>query len=386
MQNESLTPLAVCFLGILLLLTSCLTTHSQQDIEKENVITKELRLFANDLAMQIKQLSPEKPHILVVEFTDLRKKFTYLGTYVSEKLSEELSQMEGMVLVNRADIELITGELSFQQSGMVSDEDIIRIGEFLGANILISGTITDLGDEIDISAKITNIITSEISPISFRMLKTKDKMALISAITIVEEEKEKELNDLIKQLQSEIDLRKQELVRLMTTGAEEIAAKLQEEEDLKRQELADYYEQRLKEIKSAIRLEEQQKGRQLALVEQQLREKSELLATLREKEKELEWYDTEIGEIYARIARQNSAVEHYVTNGMTPDEVAKVLGIPEVYITVDISGPWYKTLNVATISSHGDYVIAWSGMSDNAIVLGYCNRKTGKCDRRWVGD
>jgi len=375
MSQKANTTWILCRLvGILLLLTSCSTMRQkQQEIQKENVLTKELRLFANDLATQIQRLSPENGRILVIEFTDLRKKFTYLGTYLSEKLSEELSQVDGMTLVNRADIELIMGELTFQQSGMVSQDDIVRIGEFSGANILISGTITDLGDEIDISAKITNIITSEVSPISFRMQKTKEKMALISAITIVEEEKEQELTEHIKQLQSEIDHRKQELERLMTRGAEEIEVKLREEEEQKRQELKDYYERRLNEIESAVQVEEQQKRQQLVLIEQQLREKSDILALLKEKEKELAAYENEINRIYQRIAKQNNAIENYLVCGMTQDDVVKLLGIR--YLSISSGG--YGTPH----SDHGHYRIWWT---DTDVVSGWTDMRTGQLHKRWV--
>jgi TolB-like protein len=248
--------LVICILSV------CQTAPKQEfSFQTENEITKDVRLFTNQLATRIYRISPEEARVLVMDFTDLGKKFTYLGTYISDKLSEELSQTENITLVNRADIELIMDELSFQRSGMVTEADTIKIGEFSGANILITGTITDLGNEIDVSAEITHLTTSEAVPVSYRMMKTKENMALIGAITAVEREKEQELGKLIQRLEEEIERRKTELEYLVTQGAEEIAEKLRREEESKRQELV--------------------------RIEQELREKSTLLAKLKEIEKEV---------------------------------------------------------------------------------------------------
>ena len=384
---------SVLFL-ILWVLAACQTppapTEQEFDIQSENEITKDVHLFGNQLAARIYRIAPEDARVLIMDFTDLGKKFTYLGTYISDKISEELSDVENITLVNRADIEMIMGELSFQQSGMVTEEDILKIGEFSGANTLITGTITDLGDEIDISAEITHLTTSEIVPASYRMMKTRENMALINAITAVEQEKEKELREMIQRLEAEIEQRKNELEHLVTEGAEEVAAKLRKQEAKKRWELEEYYQTRLKEIETDVRREEERKRQELDRIEQQLREKSALLAKLKEKEKELRWYETEIGKIQQKIARQNNAIKYYITDGMTVNDAARVLGVTarDIYlsITTGHSGPWNSTMRSNYVSFHGDYAIVWSARRDKAVVLGLCNRLTGECYHRSAGD
>ena len=356
---------------MIFILTSC-QTFSSKDIKKENEISKQVKIFSTLVTHKIYALQQEENKVLVMDFTDLKKRFTYLGTYISDKLTEELSEIENIKLINRNDIELIMTEISFQQTGLVSDEDMLKIGRFSGANILITGTITDLGDEIDISADIINIATSEMESTSFRIMKTSKIMALISAIINVEEKKERELKEEIERLESEIEQRKQELRNLLVKGAQDIQKKLKAEEEQKRNELDAMYVAKKRQIEEAFRQEEEQKERELKYIDQQIREKSQILAVLREKQKELKSYEDMIESIRDQIVRRNRIVENYIYNGMTEDEAAQALGLRDIYINVEsVYGTWKY------YSEHGDYRILWSD-NIHGVVIGFVNTITGE--------
>jgi hypothetical protein len=307
-------------------------------------------------------------------------------------------------------------ELSFQRLGTVTEADILKIREFSRANILISGTITDLGDEIDISADITNLSTSDLIPTSFRIMKTKRNMALIGAITTVEQEKEQELTELIQALKEEIDQHKIELENVVKHGADEIAERLKAAKQQKRAELDAMYQSRIEQIEADIRREEENKRlkvaaleqqyqttveqieayirreeeskrQELVQIEQELRNQSTLFAKLKETEKMVMWYETAIRKIQDRIDRLNNRVANYIVTGMTIKDVSEVLGLTtNLNIYSDSNGPWWSVFDSAYISLHGEYVIVWSEAGNrNPVTIGYCNRRTFTCYTRSAG-
>jgi len=51
-------------------------------------------------------------------------------------------------VVDRAQLEQIRMELNFQVSGEVDDKSALEIGKFLGAQTIVSGVISELGDTV----------------------------------------------------------------------------------------------------------------------------------------------------------------------------------------------------------------------------------------------
>ncbi|MDR0315916.1 MAG: SUMF1/EgtB/PvdO family nonheme iron enzyme [Treponema sp.] len=67
------------------------------------------------------------------------------SVYVIEELSEQLVNGKKLVVVDRRDLDLIRQEEDFQMSGEVSDESAQAIGKKLGAQLIISGSLTPMG-------------------------------------------------------------------------------------------------------------------------------------------------------------------------------------------------------------------------------------------------
>jgi TolB-like protein len=68
-----------------------------------------------------------------------------LSNHVLDEMMTELIRNGKVIVVNRADLELIQREMNFQMSGDVSDSSAQSIGQILGAQSIISGSIEDLG-------------------------------------------------------------------------------------------------------------------------------------------------------------------------------------------------------------------------------------------------
>jgi len=77
--------------------------------------------------------------------------------YVLEELSISLVKGRKLIVVDRKEIDLIRGEMNFQMSGEVSDESAQEIGKLLGAQSIISGSITSMGETHRFRTKVLNV-------------------------------------------------------------------------------------------------------------------------------------------------------------------------------------------------------------------------------------
>ena len=62
-----------------------------------------------------------------------------IGNFIAEDLSARFSSL--VTLAREAALQAVEAEQSFQMSGLVSDESIVGIGHYLGANTIVSGEI-----------------------------------------------------------------------------------------------------------------------------------------------------------------------------------------------------------------------------------------------------
>jgi TolB-like protein len=80
-----------------------------------------------------------------------------LSNYAIEEIINNITNMHKFDVVERKKIEIIQNEINFQLSGNVSDSSIIRIGNMLGAQFVISGSIEDIGNSYKIRLFIIDV-------------------------------------------------------------------------------------------------------------------------------------------------------------------------------------------------------------------------------------
>jgi formylglycine-generating enzyme required for sulfatase activity len=80
--------------------------------------------------------------IAVLNFSSPTEQFS---AYVLEELSTRLVNGKKLVVVDRRELDLIRQEENFQMSGEVSDESAQSIGKKLGAQLIVSGSLSSMG-------------------------------------------------------------------------------------------------------------------------------------------------------------------------------------------------------------------------------------------------
>jgi len=109
-----------------------------------------------------KGISAKLPAGTKVVVLDIKADKQTASDYIVEELTADLLNLGTLVLVDRQNMAEIKQELALQVSGDVSDESAQKLGEMLGAEVLITGSFDLLSDKYRMPIKAVRVETSEI--------------------------------------------------------------------------------------------------------------------------------------------------------------------------------------------------------------------------------
>ncbi len=110
-------------------------------------------------------LAYSQPSIAVVEFEGKGISQTEASA-LTDRFSSELFTLGTFRLIERDQMEDILEEQGFQQTGCVTAECAVEVGMMVGAEQIITGSISRVGNVISVSSKIVNVSSGEIIKIS----------------------------------------------------------------------------------------------------------------------------------------------------------------------------------------------------------------------------
>jgi hypothetical protein len=105
--------------------------------------------------------------------------------YVLDELTAIFVTNGNLVIVDRKDIDLLRGETQFQLSGEVSDESAQSIGQMLGAQSILSGSLMELGGVYRFIVKVLNVETARVEVLFPQDLRPDDRVAALLGIVLV---------------------------------------------------------------------------------------------------------------------------------------------------------------------------------------------------------
>ena len=120
-----------------------LITASCASLPKANPDEVSLNTAIRQAAAQIESGLDKGTKIALVNFTSPSQAFS---EYVLDELSSVLVNNKYLVVVDRANLDKIRQELGFNMSGEVSDKSMQEIGQMLGAQALVTGSLTSIAD------------------------------------------------------------------------------------------------------------------------------------------------------------------------------------------------------------------------------------------------
>ena len=128
----------ICFaLLVMVLITACAS------VSKVNPDEVSLSTAIREAAARMENRLDMGTRIALINFTSPSQVFS---DYVLDELSSVLVNSGQLIVVDRANLDRIRQELGFNVSGEVSDASAQEIGKMLGAQAVVTGTYTDIGD------------------------------------------------------------------------------------------------------------------------------------------------------------------------------------------------------------------------------------------------
>lgn len=102
--------------------------------------------------------TPGKARLVVYDF-EAAERLNVVALILTEALREELFILGRFTLVNRENMIQVLEELKLQQSGLVDESQVVKLGKWLAANEAVSGRLAILGNAYILQAKRVDIST-----------------------------------------------------------------------------------------------------------------------------------------------------------------------------------------------------------------------------------
>lgn len=100
--------------------------------------------------------------IAVTDFMTVEGKVTKLGRFVADKMTPYIARSKKFTVMERALIDRVLDEQQFQVSAFVDEDSTIEFGKLLGAETIITGSISELNDAFYINAKAVGVGRGEL--------------------------------------------------------------------------------------------------------------------------------------------------------------------------------------------------------------------------------
>jgi len=120
-----------------------------------------------------------------VAFLNVKSDWPDFSEYILSSLIENGVNDDVFSVVDRQRLDDIRSELNFQWSGEVSDKSAQEIGQMLGAQIIVSGAVTEIGNEYRIQVRAISVQTAAVLGLTSRNVSKKGPIvsALTTAVT-----------------------------------------------------------------------------------------------------------------------------------------------------------------------------------------------------------
>lgn len=159
-------------LGFILLFSLSGPLHAQILYTIDNAILEGAKEIEASLQPGVK--------VVVLNFASESSNFS---NYVIDELMTALVKNRKLVVVDRTNLELIQKEMNFQMSGEVSDSSAQAIGQKLGAQSIISGSISDLGTVYRVRFRVIEVVSAMIQATPSLNVQKNDMVAFLMGKT-----------------------------------------------------------------------------------------------------------------------------------------------------------------------------------------------------------
>jgi TolB-like protein len=170
---------------LLIIISAAIPAPGAEDMQKGIV-----RLQLEKLAQQLVSAIPagEGPvSIAVLDFGTSRGKASVqqLGKALAMILNETLGKDPRFIVIERQKLDELAKEISLGQTGLVDEATAAQAGKTLGARLVVTGTIVELGEHFLVAARTIAVETAEIQAIANIEIQQEQMIALSSKYVVI---------------------------------------------------------------------------------------------------------------------------------------------------------------------------------------------------------
>jgi|GEM_PF-2722162 len=114
-----------------------------------------IRNLSDKLAKGLSEAKQAK--IGVLEFLDLQGRISQLGKFIAEDLTTALFEKGKFSMVERSLLQQVMREQALSQTGIIDLTQAQEIGKMVGADAIITGSLSDIGNEIKTNARLIDV-------------------------------------------------------------------------------------------------------------------------------------------------------------------------------------------------------------------------------------
>jgi len=181
--------LLVLWVIVFFLVVGCATPEPRVKVlEKPVYVEKPKRVDVNTVISQLSHqisstmLEQNKRRVAVMHFFLVTGEMTELGLYLSDKLTNSLFQYrDKFEVIERTRLESVLKEIKLGFTGIIDDKTAQSIGKILGADSIVIGTITDLGEEVDINIRMLGTERANVLAVASTQLEKSDAIVKLMA-------------------------------------------------------------------------------------------------------------------------------------------------------------------------------------------------------------
>lgn len=122
-------------------------------------LAADLREGLDQMAAQLAKGAPEGKQfrVAVADFPDLQGVISDLGRFIANRITTRLVQNPKFSVIERQRLNQVLGELKFSISDLVDPNKAKQLGRMVGVEGLVVGAVSDLGNQVDIDARMIEI-------------------------------------------------------------------------------------------------------------------------------------------------------------------------------------------------------------------------------------
>jgi hypothetical protein len=149
---------------------------AMKKVDKQLALEKE-----SEQEVATKDKKQDGSRLVVYDF-NTAERLQIVGLILTEALREELYNTGGFILVNRENMVQVMEELKLQQSGLVDEKQVVKMGKWLAANEAVTGNLAIIGSTSILQVKRFDITTMGTIALGALKCKTGEEDELLSNI------------------------------------------------------------------------------------------------------------------------------------------------------------------------------------------------------------